>query len=486
MMSDHVRSLEDRVRAKLDRFGQMHVLKFWEELDASQRQRILSQADVIDLRQIRQLCESWREGGEADWAETARRAEPPRAIRPHRHTERASGTDSLDISADDARCRGMKSLREGQVGVLLVAGGQGSRLGFERSKGLYPIGPVSGASLLQVHCEKVLATSNRYRVRVPLYLMTSPATHDETIVYLEENRRFGLAPDDVIVFCQGTMPAVDAQTGDLLLEEKDRLFMSPDGHGGTVAALAASGAMDDARQRGLTQLFYFQVDNPLTPVCDAELLGYHLLANSELSSVAVAKETPLDRVGNFVSINGKLHVIEYIDFPEDVASRREADGSLTFWAGNTAIHVFDVQFLGRVLNLADAMPFHIQHKKVPYLDENGRYVDPAVPNALKFERFIFDLLPHAKGAIVIEADEEQVFAPLKNAPGAKRDTPEFVHQRLIKQHRQWLRQAGVKLADGVPVEISPLYALDAAEVAGKPDLPQAITTPTYLRKSEMR
>jgi UDP-N-acetylglucosamine/UDP-N-acetylgalactosamine diphosphorylase len=257
--------------------------------------------------------------------------------------------------------------------------------------------------------------------------------------------------------------------------------MSPDGHGGTVAALAAGGAMDDARKRRLAQLFYFQVDNPLTPVCDPELLGYHLLARSELSSVAVAKETPLDRVGNFVSIDGKLHVIEYIDFPEDVASRREADGSLTFWAGNTAIHVFDVPFLDRVLDLADALPFHIQHKKVPYLSENGQLVDPAEPNALKFERFIFDLLPHANGAIVIEADEEQVFAPLKNAPGAKRDTPEFVQERMSKQHRHWLQEAGVNVAEDVPVEISPLFALDADMVKERIEEPNEFTSALYLR-----
>jgi UDP-N-acetylglucosamine/UDP-N-acetylgalactosamine diphosphorylase len=274
---------------------------------------------------------------------------------------------------------------------------------------------------------------------------------------------------------------VDAQSGKLLLEDKDRLFMSPDGHGGTVAALAAGGALNDARKRGLAQLFYFQVDNPLTPICDPELLGYHLLARSELSSVAVAKETPLDRVGNFVSIDGKLHVIEYIDFPEDVASQRESDGSLTFWAGNTAIHVFDVSFLARVLDLGDALPFHIQHKKVPHLSEDGQFVDPAEPNALKFERFIFDLLPHAKGAIVIEADEEQVFAPLKNAPEAKRDTPEFVQERMIKQHRQWLQEAGVKVADGVAVEISPLFALDAEETRKKIDSSVEMDTPTYLR-----
>jgi UDP-N-acetylglucosamine/UDP-N-acetylgalactosamine diphosphorylase len=286
-MADPSRLNEARIHAELDRFGQQHVLRFWEELDAPQRERLLSQLAATDLEQLRTLHCSWRADGEKDWAEIARRAAPPRAIRPGRPAEE-QGPAALDISPDSAQPRGEQALREGRVGVLLVAGGQGSRLGFEKSKGLYPIGPVSGASLLQIHCEKVLATARRYGVRAPMYLMTSPATHGETIEYMEANRRFGLAPEDVFIFCQGTMPAVDAQSGKLLLSGKDSLFLSPDGHGGTVAALAASGALDDARRRGLGQLFYFQVDNPLTPICDPVLLGYHLAARSELSSVAVA------------------------------------------------------------------------------------------------------------------------------------------------------------------------------------------------------
>ena len=261
------------------------------------------------------------------------------------------------------------------------------------------------------------------------------------------------------------MPAVDATTGKLLLAEKDSLFLSPDGHGGTVAALAASGAIEHMRRRGIEHLFYLQVDNPLTPIGDAEFIGYHLLAESELTSMAVAKQTPQDRLGNFAMIDGRLQVIEYSDFPDDVAEQRDADGSLVFWAGSIAVHMFSVAFLERALALKDALPFHVAHKKVPYIDDAGRLVEPKQPNALKFERFIFDLLPHAKNPLVVEYAEEEVFAPLKNAPGAERDTPEYVQRFMIAQHRRWLEAAGTHVADGVPVEISPLWALDAEGVA---------------------
>jgi UDP-N-acetylglucosamine/UDP-N-acetylgalactosamine diphosphorylase len=314
-------------------------------------------------------------------------------------------------------------------------------------------------------------------------MMTSPLTHDEQVAFLEQHNRFGIPTADVMVFRQGTMPAVDAATGKLLLAEKGSLFLSPDGHGGTVAALAASGAIDDMRRRGIEHLFYLQVDNPLTPIADAEFIGYHLLADSDFTSMAVAKQTPRDRLGNFALIDGHLHMIEYSDMPDDVSDRRDESGSLVFWAGSVAIHVFRVEFLQRMLALKDALPFHIARKKVPCVNDAGKLAEPGKPNALKFERFIFDLLPQARHPVVVEYAEEDVFAPLKNAPGAGRDTPEYVERLMIAQHRQWLEHAGTRVAEGVAVEISPLWALDAEGVVARSDRPKTIDNPTYLRNA---
>jgi UDP-N-acetylglucosamine/UDP-N-acetylgalactosamine diphosphorylase len=200
-----------------------------------------------------------------------------------------------------------------------------------------------------------------------------------------------------------------------------------------------------------------------------------------MTSMAVVKQTPQDRLGNFVTVDGEQMVIEYSDFPDDVAERRNDDGSLVFWAGSIAVHLLSVAFLERMLELKDAMPFHIANKKVPYVDEHGDKVSPAEPNALKFERFIFDLLPHAKNPLVVEFEEREVFAGLKNAPGADRDTPEYVRQYIVDQHRRWLTAAGVKTVDGVPLEISPLWALDAEGVAARTDLPGIVDMPTYFR-----
>ena len=461
---------------KLASFNQEHVVAFWDDLSAEGQEKLAGQLAEVDFEQLATLYAGDDE--HTDWAEVARQSEPPVAMR---QTERESGEGGgLGVSPADAIKAGKAALDAGQVGVLLVAGGQGSRLGFDHPKGMYPIGPVSKKTLLQIHLEKAVALAKRHGKGVPVYLMTSPVTHEEQVAFLEQNNRFGLAEDDLFIFCQGTMPAVDQATGKLLLAEKDSLFLSPNGHGGTVAGLATSGAIKHMQGRGIKQLFYLQIDNPLVPIGDAEFVGYHVEAKSELTSMAVCKTAPEDKLGNFVMVDGSLNVIEYSDFPLDVAEEKDASGGLKFWAGSIAVHVFEVSFLEKMLALKDALPFHIAKKKVPHLDEAGNLVKPEENNAFKYEMFIFDLLPKANNPIVVEYAESEVFAPLKNAAGAPKDTEEYVQRFLVDQHSGWLREAGVEVPADAVIEISPLWALDAEGVAEQKPADLSISQATYL------
>jgi UDP-N-acetylglucosamine/UDP-N-acetylgalactosamine diphosphorylase len=454
----------------LQRHGQQHLLAFWDALDADAQQSLAGQIAQIDFELVARLYAA--RGQQAQLHEWIQRAEPPSAC--YLDASRNRFTPEQGVA------RGEEALKAGQVGAILVAGGQGSRLGFDHPKGMYPIGPVSNYSLFAILIGKLRAVARRSGARIPLYVMTSPSTHQETAAFLAEHDRFGLPEEDLRLFCQGTMPAVDAATGKLLLESPGRLATSPDGHGGMLAAFARSGAMDDARRRGLRQLFYFQVDNPLVDVCGAKYIGYHLLHESEMTTQVVAKRNPLERVGNVVRVGDRLAVIEYSDLPEESARRRNPDGSLAIWAGSIAVHVFDVAFLERAAGQADALPFHLARKKVPCLDAGGKVVQPQGPNAVKFERFIFDLMPWARNALVVEVDPAWAFAPVKNAPGAATDSPEWVKAQMVALHRQWLLQAGAEVAADVPVEISPLFALDAAELAAKLPPGTRISEPRYL------
>jgi UDP-N-acetylglucosamine/UDP-N-acetylgalactosamine diphosphorylase len=452
-------------------FGQEHLLCFWDELNAEQQESLAGQLRDIDFDLIRRLSQKQQQS--EDWAQIASRSTSPPAIR-------LDGVGNKFSSAE-ARAAGEQALRAGQVGAILVAGGQGTRLGFDHPKGMFPIGPVSQATLFQILFEKLLAANRRYQTNIPLYLMTSPATDEETIAYLAEQQRFGLAESDVRVFRQGTMPAVDQETGRLLLAGKDELFLSPDGHGGMLAAFDRSGGLADAKRRGIKHLFYFQVDNPLVNVGDPEFIGYHILAGSEMTTQVIRKQDPAEKVGVVVSADGRTQVIEYSDLPAAAAERREPDGSLSLWAGSIAVHVLDMDFLSRVAGQADGLPFHIARKAVPYLADDGQLVEPEQPNAIKFERFIFDLMPSARSALVVEVDQARAFGPLKNASGSAKDTPEQVQSQMVTLHREWLRAAGAEVGDDVPVEISPLFALDADETAARVKAGTRVTASNYFR-----
>ncbi len=450
--------------------GQSHLLQFWDELTDAGRRQLADQIRRIDFSEIEQLYGKRDESGDVE--ELASRAKEPRSYN-------LEDPDNA-ISPEKATEAGRAALRRGNLAALVVAGGQGTRLGFAHPKGMYPIGPVSEATLFQIHAEKVRALSEQFGRKVPLCVMTSPATHEETVSFLEENDRFGLAADDLLVFCQGTMPAVSLEDGKVLLAEKDSIALSPDGHGGTLAALSGSGILDQLSERGIEQLFYFQVDNPLVDIGSPEFYGYHLLTESELTSQVVAKQSPKEKVGNVVEVDGRLQVIEYSDLPDEVAHRRREDGSLEIWAGSIAVHVFDVAFLKRKAADADSLPFHLARKKVPYVTDSGEKVSPREPNAIKFERFIFDLLPSAENAIVVQVDPTEHFAPLKNATGSEKDSPEMVKAQLGEFFRRWLQRAGIEVADDVPVEVSPLFARDREQFARKVEPGRVVEKPTYF------
>ncbi len=446
--------LHDELFAVLQPVGQEQILGFWSRLDCEQQARLARQIHALDWQQLQETFRG-REV-EQNWVTRAARAVPPPAL---------TLAEMRETRAQEAAVRiGSDAIRSGRVAFVLVAGGQGTRLGFDHPKGMYAIGAVSGRTLFEIMIDHVTARSRRHGGTIPVYIMTSPLTHGETFEFLQKHRWFGYGERNVRLFCQGVMPAIDCTTGRVLMSAPDMIATSPDGHGGTLAAMERHGVLADMRLRGVEHIFYGQIDNPLLQVCDPALIGNHILRNSEMTSQAIRKQDPLQRVGNFVEMDGRVHVIEYSDLPDEIAARRNADGSLQLWAGSIAVHVFERSFLQRMASLPGALPFHRALKRVPYIDADGREIVPTEPNAIKFERFIFDLLPHAERALVCEVDAAEGFAALKNAPPAKTETAEWVRAAMTNLYRRWLEQAGGTLAAGADLEINPKFALDGEEL----------------------
>lgn len=461
------------LRSRLTAAGQQHVLRFLDELAVCQRRRLLEQLSALDWDLLTRLVESHVRNKPS--------VSLPADLKPIRPYPRNPGPEHAALYAE-AEQRGWRLLREGRAAALLVAGGQGTRLGYPGPKGEFPITPVRRKPLFQVFAEQIRAFSRESGRRIPWYIMTSDATDRPTRTFFERNGYFGCDPADVFFFRQGLMPAFST-AGELLLADRDSLALSPDGHGGCISALRRSGALADMSARGIEHIAYFQVDNPLVHCIDPLFLGLHELAGSDMSSKAIPKSHPLEKVGNFVLADGVLHVIEYSDLPEGLAYAVDENSRLRFNAGSIAIHAIRVSFFARLAEAGGAqLPWHRAEKKVAHVDASGRLVNPDRPNAVKLEQFVFDAIPLARNPIVYMTDRAEEFSPVKNAAGD--DSPETCRRDQIRRAARWLRSAGVRVPgdDGEPeavLEISPLFAATPAQLRARP-LPAEVERGTEL------
>ncbi len=447
--------LPEPLAQQLTDLGQQRLLAHWAQLEPAARDRLHRQLAGIDWPQVagmRQLAASHDTAAalpvDAAWLRAANTPAGPRL--------RTGGPSPAGpLAASEAADRGAALLASGGAGVVLVAGGQASRLRCEGPKGIYPVGPVSQASLFELLLGRVREIAARSGRPIPLAIMTSSATDHDTRAFLSEHAFFGLQPEHVLIFQQGDLPALALESLDLLLDAPDHVAVAPDGHGGLLAALVAASGLDWFAERGVEHVATFQVDNPLAMPLDPEFLGYHLLADAEFSTQVVEKQQPAERVGVVAEHDGVHRVIEYSDLSDELAAARGPDGRLHLRAGSIAVHAFALAFLRRAAAAPDSLPLHLARKAVACLDGTGQLHRPAAANAFKFERFIFDLMPFARRVLTVEIEAAEGFAPLKNPPGAAADAPEHVQAAMNAQAHRRCAEAGVAVADEVVIELSP-------------------------------
>jgi UDP-N-acetylglucosamine/UDP-N-acetylgalactosamine diphosphorylase len=455
-----IKKLYKKLAEKALHSGQSHIFNNWDALTTQQQENLLRQAESIDFEALVHLTEQDIHSHQNRIFKGQIEPVKPTPI-PGTAEEKQRAKKMAEI--------GERTLRAGKVCALLVAGGQGSRLGFEGPKGFFQISPVMNKSLFQLHCEKILALTKKYRTRIPFYIMTSEANHEETKQYFHNHSYFGLPKSEVFFFQQGMLPALD-ESGKLILDAPGHLFMNPNGHGGVFEALSRSNALNDMQQRGIEQIFYFQIDNVLIKICDPVFLGYHIHAKAEMSSKVCAKRHAHEKVGVIGKIDGKLGVIEYSDLSEEDKTATGENGELLYNAGSLAIHVIDLTFI-RQLEASDFdLPLHVAHKKIPSLNRSGELITPDAPNGYKFEKFIFDALAFVKKSVVLEVDRSEEFSPVKNAEGE--DSPFTAQHDLTRFFASWLKEAGFEIPEEehlskIRLEISPLFALEKEEFLKK-------------------
>ncbi len=452
----------ENIKNLLKKHNQEHILVFWEELNPAQKQHLLTQIEELDFSKIN----SWV----ANVVEKYTSIKIGDDFRPAGHYSFAPADAEQKRKYVKAIELGKLYISAGKVAALVVAGGQGTRLGFDGPKGNFPISPVENKTLFQLFAETIAAVSKKYQSVCPWYIMTSPFNHAETLEIFRKNGYYGLNEKDVFIFEQGTLPNFSLD-GKILLADKADIACSPDGHGGSFKALYRTGALEDMKKRGIELITYWQVDNPLVKLFDPLFIGLHVLDGAEMSSKALIKTGPKEKIGNFCLIDNKVNVVEYSDWPDELAEKRNVDGSLVFALGSIAIHIINVSFVEKFNTKGFSLPLHRAVKKIPHIDYEGNPVELAEPNGIKLESFIFDALPLASKSIILQTKRSEEFAPAKNATGV--DSVEVTQRMMIDRAAYWLEAAGVavpKNSDGTVdclLEIAPSFALEKEDIKAK-------------------
>mmetsp|Transcript_17486 Transcript_17486/g.20100 ORF Transcript_17486/g.20100 Transcript_17486/m.20100 type:complete len:482 (-) Transcript_17486:695-2140(-) len=455
---------ESQVISRYKAAGQEHVLRHLGTLSVGEKEKFLKQLDSIKVEELSGLLESALAGQKEDDKDDIHNITPF-----SKHVGRTTD-QAYSVSYE----KGMEVIARSEVAALVLAGGQGTRLGFDGPKGMYDIGLPSGRgrTLFQILAERLkklqeIASDHNIQdsspgsktlCTCPFYIMTSPINHEQTITYFKENNYFELPEDNVRFFQQGMLPCMTIE-GKIIMETASKIAMAPDGNGGIYPSLQNSGMFDEMTDRGIKYLHVFSIDNALTKIADPAFIGYCIKQNSDCGNKVVWKTGPHEKVGVIAEKAGKPCIVEYSEITPQMSERTDADGRLVFGAGNICNHFYTLDFLrDKVMpNLANL--YHIARKKIPYYDKATKTtIKPEVNNGIKLESFIFDIFPLSERMGVLDALRDQEFAPVKNAPGSLSDSPDTARAYLSKQAQQWVVDAGGILTGDLDTlcEISPL------------------------------
>lgn len=321
-----------------------------------------------------------------------------------------------EITAREAEFRemGLKTIKEQKVGAVLLAGGQGTRLGLDKPKGTLNIGVNRELYLFEQLLKNLLEVTDEARAYVPLYIMTSNINHDDTVQFFEEHHYFGYPKEYVKFFTQEMEPACDYQ-GRVYMESSTEVVMSPNGNGGWFGSMVNAGLLADIKTRGIEWLNVFAVDNCLQRIADPLFIGATIAYGCVSGAKVVRKCAPDERVGVLCTEDGRPSIAEYYEMTEEMATARKANGDLQYGFGVILNYLFSEK---RLEEIADAhMPIHVVEKKIPYMDTNGNYVKPEVPNGYKFETLVLDMVHMMENCIPYEVERAREFAPIKNLHG---------------------------------------------------------------------
>mmetsp|Transcript_6115 Transcript_6115/g.7910 ORF Transcript_6115/g.7910 Transcript_6115/m.7910 type:complete len:480 (+) Transcript_6115:27-1466(+) len=457
-MSDE-KSLKDRY----EKAGQKHIFDHFETLKSDDRESLLKQLASIQVEHLGDLLRLAQAGGDSGAEDGSN------SIEPFIGENVGSFTDV--ILNEKCNEKGLEAIGRGEVAALVLAGGQGTRLGFDGPKGMYDIGLPSHKSLFQLMAERISKLKKLAASKVgiqakdcslPFYIMTSPINHDATKQYFLDTNFFGLGEENVFLFQQGMLPCLTKE-GKIIMETASTVSMAPDGNGGIYPSLLGSGALDDMeKSRGIKYLHVFSIDNALVKPADPGFLGFCIDKGADCGNKSTWKSHAHEKVGVVALRGGKPCVVEYSEITQEMAERTDAQGRLAFGAGNICNHFYTIEFLRKKVLPNMGNMYHIAQKKIPYYDATKQAtVKPDSNNGIKLETFIFDVFSLSESFAVWEVERSQEFAPVKNAQGSSSDSPDTARTLISCLCKSWLTAAGAEISsasDEDICEISPLLS----------------------------
>ena len=394
----------EEIKHKLKKYGQEHLLIFYDKLDENKQNELLKQIDEIDFDLINNIYSRTRDIAKQDNF----KVEPINFIDKYKLKDKYKYYEDI----------GKKAIKEGKLACVTMAGGQGTRLGHTGPKGTFDIGLESHKSLFELLCDYLKDESSKYNVQIPWFIMTSKQNNQDTIDFFKKNKYFGYEKN-IYFFIQGELPMVDTE-GKILIDENGLVKEAADGHGGVYESLLKSGMTEKMKELGVEWVFIGGIDNCLVKMVDPVLMGIAIDKGVTAAGKSVVKANPHEKVGAFCKKNGRPAVIEYSEITDEMAEARDDNGELLYGESHILCNLFNISAIERMGKTP--LPYHSAYKKATYIDKNGNKVVPDSPNAYKFEAFLFDAFGEVDDMAILRVKREEEFAPVKNATGV--DSPE--------------------------------------------------------------
>ena len=402
---------ENQLKELLCGQGQEHIYDAYLKLDNAGKDKLASQVEKVDWSMVAMA-------GNESHAQERGKLEPLSALE----------VSEINANKDKFEAIGLEAIKASKVGAVLLAGGQGTRLGSDGPKGKYNIGITKDKYIFECLINNLLEVTDKAGCFVPLYIMTSDKNNDETVAFFEEKNYFGYPKDFVKFFKQEMAPSVDFE-GKLYMESEDSLSLSPNGNGGWFYSMVVSGIIKDVKARGIEWLNIFAVDNVLQRIADPVFVGATLDSGRVSGAKVVRKAEPNEKVGVLCLEDGRPSIVEYYEMTEEIINSREANGDLSYNFGVILNYLFRVDKLEEIMDAN--MPVHVVEKKIPYMDKDGNYIKPETPNGYKFELLVLDMIHLLDNCLSFEVVRNYEFAPIKNKTGV--DSVESA-QALLKEN----------------------------------------------------